>query len=66
MSKAYMPIPLPDFVPANQALADGFKLGHNVLAMALTLLVLVHVAAAIKHQLVDGDGLMARMLPGRG
>ena len=58
-------IPLPDFVPISQTLADGFKLGHNVLAMALALLVLVHVAAALKHHFVDGDGLMARMLPGR-
>ena len=35
------------------------------LAMGLALLVLVHVAAALKHHFVDGDGLMSRMLPGR-
>ncbi|MHB1409760.1 MAG: cytochrome b, partial [Acidovorax defluvii] len=28
-------------------------------------LVLVHVAAALKHQFFDRDGLMLRMLPGR-
>ena len=55
---------LPDFVPISQALADNFKLGHNVLAMGLALLVLVHVAAALEHHFVDGDGLMSRMLPG--
>ena len=33
--------------------------------MGLALLVLVHVAAALKHHFVDGDGLMSRMLPGR-
>ena len=31
----------------------------------VALLVLVHVAAALKHHFVDGDGLMSRMLPGR-
>ena len=25
-----------------------------------------HVAAAVKHHFIDRDGLMARMLPGRG
>lgn len=58
-------IALPDFVPVSQALADNLKLSHNVLAMGLALLVLVHVAAALKHHFVDGDGLMSRMLPGR-
>jgi cytochrome b561 len=28
-------------------------------------LVLLHVAAALKHQFIDRDGLMGRMLPGR-
>jgi cytochrome b561 len=25
----------------------------------------LHVAAALKHQFLDGDGLILRMLPGR-
>jgi cytochrome b561 len=28
-------------------------------------LVVLHVAAALKHQLIDRDGLLLRMLPGR-
>lgn len=55
--------PLPDFMPISQVLADNLQLGHRVLAMSLALLVLVHVAAALKHQWVDRDGLLARMLP---
>ncbi|OJX28809.1 MAG: cytochrome b [Burkholderiales bacterium 68-12] len=58
-------IALPDFVPVSKALADAFQLAHSVLAMSLALLVLAHVAAALKHHWVDRDGLLARMLPGR-
>lgn len=28
-------------------------------------LVVLHIAGALKHQIVDRDGLIARMLPGR-
>jgi len=28
-------------------------------------LVVLHIAAALKHQLVDRDGLLSRMLPGK-
>ena len=38
---------------------------HGYLAYALAALVVLHVAAVIKHQLIDRDGLLARMLPGR-
>lgn len=58
-------LPLPDFVPVSETLADLFKLAHATLAFTLAGLVLVHVAAALKHQWVDNDGLLQRMLPGR-
>jgi len=54
-------LPLPDFVPADKALAEAIKPVHGALAFALAGLVLAHVAAAIKHQLVDRDGLLGRM-----
>jgi cytochrome b561 len=57
---------LPDFVPVDQALADGLKALHQTLAFTLALLVVLHVAGAVKHQFVDDDGLMDRMRPGRG
>jgi cytochrome b561 len=31
--------------------------------MTLAAVVLLHIAAAFKHQLIDRDGLMARMSP---
>jgi cytochrome b561 len=58
-------LPLPDFVPVDPALADGLKALHQALAFTLALLAVLHVAAAIKHQFVDDDGLMDRMRPGR-
>lgn len=59
-------LPLPDFVPASPALADAIKPWHAVAAYALGALVLLHLAAVFKHQWLDRDGLLARMLPGRG
>jgi cytochrome b561 len=58
-------LPLPDFVPADKALAELIKPWHKLGAYAMAALVGLHVAAALKHQLIDRDGLLSRMLPGR-
>lgn len=58
-------LPLPDFVSADKALAELIKPWHELSAFAMAALVLAHVGAALKHQLIDRDGLMQRMLPGR-
>lgn len=54
-------VPLPDFVPVDKALAETLKGLHGVLALSLGALVVLHVAAALKHQFVDRDGLIRRM-----
>jgi len=59
-------LPLPDFVPVDKALAEWIKPWHEISAFAMAGLVLLHVAAALKHQWLDRDGLVSRMLPGRG
>ncbi len=59
-------LPLPDWVPVDRDLAEQFKLLHKVLAYALAALVVLHVAAALKHHLIDRDGLLGRMRLGRG
>ncbi len=59
-------IPLPDFVPVDKPFSEALKLAHHYAAYALAALVLLHVAAALKHQFLDRDGLIGRMLPGRG
>jgi cytochrome b561 len=54
---------LPDLVGKDKVLAEWLKLAHKSLNFALLALVVVHVAAAIKHQFVDRDDLVARMRP---
>lgn len=58
-------IPLPDFVGPDKALAEIIKPWHELSALALLGLTGLHVAAALKHQWIDRDGLLSRMLPGR-
>ncbi len=58
-------LPLPDWVPVNRELADTLKLLHHWLAYTLAALVVLHVAAALKHHFIDRDGLLARMRPAR-
>ena len=54
-------LPLPDGLGADKALAASIKPLHALLAMALMALVALHVAGALKHQLIDRDGLLSRM-----
>jgi len=57
--------PLPDFVPADKALAEFIQPWHEIGAFALMGLVLIHIAAAIKHHWIEKNGLIFRMLPGK-
>jgi cytochrome b561 len=54
-------LPLPDFVPKSKPLAEVLETAHATLAWLLAGLVVVHVAASIKHALLDRDGLLGRM-----
>jgi len=56
---------LPDLVTKDRELATALKFVHLTAVWFLAALVVVHVAAALKHQFVDGDGIIGRMLPGR-
>jgi cytochrome b561 len=58
-------LPLPDFVSPDKALSEAIKPWHGYLAYALATLVVLHVAAALKHQFINRDRLIARMMPGR-
>lgn len=58
-------LPLPDFVPADRALAATLKPVHVALAWTLGAVVVLHVAGALKHQFHQRDGLLQRMLPSR-
>lgn len=57
---------LPDpFVPGSDEMEELLKAIHLWSAFAIAAIVAVHAAAAVKHQVVDGDGLLRRMVTGR-
>ena len=58
-------LPLPDLLSKNKELAEWIKPIHGYAAWALVGLAALHIAAALKHHLVDRDGLLNRMLPAR-
>lgn len=53
--------PLPDLLSPDKELAGLIKPWHKFSAYTLAALVLLHVAAALKHQFLDRDGLLGRM-----
>ncbi len=55
--------PLPNLAAKDKALFDLLKEVHESLNYALLALVLAHVAGALKHQLLDHDATLARMIP---
>lgn len=58
-------LPLPDWVTPDKALAETIKPLHGLAANLLTALIVLHIAAALKHHWIDRDGLLARMGIGR-
>jgi len=52
-------------VPKSPALAVTMAAVHHVFAWLLIAAVLLHVAGALKHAVIDRDGVLARMLSGR-
>jgi cytochrome b561 len=59
-------LPLPDLVSVDKEFAKQvLKPLHRNFAYILGGLVVLHVAAAVKHQFIDRDGLMRRMWPAK-
>jgi cytochrome b561 len=58
-------LPLPDLLAVDKAFAETIKPLHELAALAMAALVLLHVAGALKHALIDRDGLLGRMGLGR-
>lgn len=54
---------MPVLIEPNDELKEVFKLAHVWLNYLMAAMVAVHAAAAIKHQVVDRDGTLGRMLP---
>jgi cytochrome b561 len=54
---------LPVLIDASPALKPVFKALHFWLNMLLAGMVAMHLGAALKHQFIDRDGVLKRMLP---
>ena len=55
-------VPLPDLIGKNKELGHVLENVHQSLNYLLLLLVVAHIAAALKHKYLDRDEVMARML----
>jgi cytochrome b561 len=56
-------IPIPSPFGVDRALGETMKVVHLSLAVALLVLVAIHIAAALYHHLVLRDDVLRRMLP---
>ncbi|MGB2818418.1 MAG: cytochrome b [Burkholderiaceae bacterium] len=59
----YFGVTLPAWGWKDEALKDLFSAMHFTAALVFMLLIAVHVLAALKHWLIDRDGVFHRMLP---
>lgn len=57
----YFGLSLPDILPKDDAVSHFLKNIHVYMAYVLGLVLLAHVLAALKHQIIDKDHLMDRM-----
>jgi cytochrome b561 len=54
---------LPAFLEKNEPLAHSFYEVHEITSFVLLALIVLHTLAAFKHQLLDKDNVVRRMLP---
>ena len=55
---------IPELPGAGVLSGDAWAEVHEYMAFAIIGLLVLHVAAALKHHFVDKDGVLARMVPG--
>lgn len=58
-------VPLPDLVGKDRELAESLTQAHAISAYLLAALIVLHVAAVVKHTVIDRDDVMSRMMPAR-
>jgi len=56
-------LPIPDLLAKNKEVAEVLKVTHRWINYTMAALIVVHVAAALKHRFLDRDDILARMLP---
>ena len=57
-------IPLPAIVEPGKAMADAAARTHFVLFVVLSLLLTLHIGAALRHHFLKRNDVLVRMLPG--
>lgn len=57
---------LPTFLPRSDGLALTGEIIHVITGYAIVIALTLHIGLVAKHQLVDRDGILYRMWPGRG
>ena len=62
---AFFGLPLPAWAAPDHDLAERFFGIHAVIAWLFAVLIVAHVAGALKHALIDRDGVFRRMSLGR-
>jgi len=63
--RIFWTIPLPAIVAPDKAVADAFALVHRALFVLLALVLVAHIAAALRHHFVKRNAVLERMLPWR-
>ena len=58
-------LPLPALIGPDEALGDTLIVVHTIGGNLLAILVIIHVAAALRHHFMLKDDVLRRMLPGR-
>jgi len=56
---------MPDFIATHRALQEAAAEVHDTLTAALLFVVVVHIAAALRHHFLLHDDVLRRMLTGR-
>ena len=56
-------VPIPDLLAKNLELSDILKVVHRSINYTMAAVILVHIAAAVRHHLVDRDDILVRMIP---
>jgi cytochrome b561 len=59
-------VPLPALIGSDEALAETLVGVHELVARVLLVLILLHVAAALRHHFLLKDDVLRRMLPAAG
>jgi len=54
---------LPDLVGRNARLGEQLQALHLGLNCLMAVIVAIHTGAALKHHFIDGDEVLARMIP---